>query len=106
MRASPLIELTRHKQGVVLPVKALAGAGRNEIRGVHNGSLKVAVTQVAEKGKANRAIISLLSRLLEIPKSDIELTSGTTSNNKQFLLHAVDVARLKQQLTLLLENGN
>ena len=48
-----MIELTEHSEGVVLPVRAQAGASKNGIRGEQNGMLKVSVTQIAEKGKAN-----------------------------------------------------
>ena len=41
--------------GTQLGIKALPGSRRNGITGVHDGLLKVAVTQVAEKGKANAA---------------------------------------------------
>ncbi len=57
-------ELAAHPEGVVLLVRAQPGARENAIRGVQNGVLKVAVTQVAEKGKANKAIVELLCRSL------------------------------------------
>ena len=93
-----MIRLARHSRGVILPVQARAGARSNAIRGEHDGSLKVAVTQVAEKGKANRAIIKLLSKALGIPRSTIELISGTTSASKQFLLHDTTASQVQQQL--------
>ncbi len=40
------------KQGVELSVKAPPGSRTNEIRGSNDGSLKIAVTAIAEKGKA------------------------------------------------------
>ncbi len=105
-RASLLIKLTHHKEGVILPVKARAGARRNEIRGVHDGALKIAVRQVAEKGKANRAIVELLSQSLGIPKSDIELIHGGTSSNKQLLLRNAKADWLHQQLAVVLEKSH
>ena len=50
-----MIRLVTNSSGVVLPVKAQAGARRNAITGEHDGALKVAVSQVPEKGKANAA---------------------------------------------------
>ena len=40
--------------------------------------LKVAVTAVPEKGKANAALIALLSKEWKIPKSQIVLEKGDT----------------------------
>ncbi|MGI9518471.1 MAG: DUF167 domain-containing protein [Pirellulaceae bacterium] len=69
--------------GVILPVKVAAGARKREIRGVQNGALKIAVTAVAEKGKANKAVIELLAEWLDVPKSAIEIVSGSTASQKQ-----------------------
>ena len=91
----PVIAIEPHPDGVILPVRAHAGARRNEIRGEQDGALKVSVTQAPEKGKANKAIIELLAKRLGLRKSQIELLSGETSPQKRFLVRAVtaDVLR-------------
>jgi uncharacterized protein (TIGR00251 family) len=81
-----MIELRPHERGVLLPVQAHAGARRNGVLGVRNGMLRVAVTAAPEKGKANQAIVAVLSEALGVAKSSIELVSGATSAKKQFLL--------------------
>jgi uncharacterized protein (TIGR00251 family) len=92
------LDLKQTDAGVELPVKALAGSRRNEIRGVVNGMLKVSVTAVAEKGKANQAIIKLLAKELGIAKSRIELISGPTSSAKKFLVSGAQSFTLEEQL--------
>ncbi|MFV2069914.1 MAG: DUF167 domain-containing protein [Pirellulales bacterium] len=72
------------EDGIVLPVRVRAGAGRNAVSVGSDGTLRVGVTQVAERGKANRAVIALLSKQLSIRKSQIELQSGQTSPQKRF----------------------
>ena len=79
LKAWSVIDLEQLAEGIVLPVKARAGASRNEITGVHNGMLKVSVTQAPEKGKANQAILKLLATSLKLQKSQIEIVSGQTS---------------------------
>jgi len=81
-----LIDLEPHPEGVVLPVRARPGARRNEVRGEQNGRLKVSVTQVAEKGKANKAILKLLGAALGVRRSQLELLSGDTSSEKRILI--------------------
>ncbi len=93
-----MINLEEREAGVVLPVKAHAGARRNEIRGILNGMLRVSVTQAPEKGKANKAIIALLAKELSLRKSQIELISGETSGQKRFLVSAVSLAELEERL--------
>ncbi len=82
------IELRETDAGVILPVKVTAGARKSEIRGVQNGALKVAVTAVAEKGKANKAVIQLLAKWLDVPKSSIQISAGSTSSHKRLLVEA------------------
>lgn len=81
-----MIKLEPHPRGVVLPVRAHAGARRSAILGEREGALRVAVTAAPEKGKANRAIIDLLSKSFGVAKSSIELVAGETSPQKRFLV--------------------
>jgi len=89
-----MIALEPHADGVILPVKAHAGARRNAIEGVHDGSLRISVTQAPEKGKANKAIAELLAKALKLRKSQVELISGETSPQKKFLVRDVTAEEL------------
>ncbi|MBN2579835.1 MAG: DUF167 domain-containing protein [Pirellulales bacterium] len=93
-----MIALEPHAEGVILLVRARPGARRNEIRGAQAGMLKVCVTQVAEKGKANKAIVEFLSKSLGLRKSQIELLSGETSAQKRFLIRDVSLEELQAVL--------
>jgi uncharacterized protein len=93
-----MIALEEHAEGVVLPVRAQPGARRNEIRGDQQGALKVCVTQVAEKGKANKAVIEVLCDELGLRKSQLELLSGETSQQKKFLVRGLTAAQLAERI--------
>jgi uncharacterized protein (TIGR00251 family) len=82
----------------VLPVRAQPGARDSAVRGLQDGALKVAVTQVAEKGKANKALVALLSTALGVKKSQVELLSGTTSSQKRFLIRGISPEQLRERL--------
>ena len=56
----------------------------NSLVWLDDDTVKISVTAIPEKGKANQAIIQLLSKELNIPKSSIELTRGATAKIKQF----------------------
>jgi uncharacterized protein (TIGR00251 family) len=84
-----MIHLETTPEGVVLSVKAKAGARVNALQGAHDGALKVAVTQAPERGKANRAILDLVAETLKLRKSQITLLSGETSSQKRFLVTGV-----------------
>ena len=81
-----MIELIEHSSGVILLVRAHAGARKNGILGERDGMLRVAVTAAPEKGKANKAIVALLAKTLGIAKTSIELIAGETSPQKRFLI--------------------
>ena len=92
------IALEPHPEGTILPVRAHPGARRNEIRGEQNGMLRVSVTQAPEKGKANKALIAVLSKGLSLKKSQIELISGATSPEKRFLVREVSLSQLQERI--------
>ncbi len=93
-----MIDLKPHPEGTILPVRAQPGARRNEIRGPGDGALKVCVTQSPEKGKANKALIGLLSKQLSLRKSQFELIAGQTSREKQFLVRGITPEELAKRL--------
>lgn len=96
-----MIRLEAHSAGVVLPVRAQPRARRDEIRGEQDGALKVAVTQPAEKGKANKAIVILLAKSFQLRKSQFELLSGATSSTKKILIRGADLVQIRRMLAEL-----
>jgi len=93
-----MITLEENDRGVIIPVKAQASARKNAIVGERQGAARIAVTATPEKGKANRAIIDLLSETLGFPKSAIELISGDTSPQKRFLIVGADADEIQKRL--------
>jgi hypothetical protein len=69
---------------ILLKVKASAKhsaiEGMIEIDG--KKYLKIAIKAVPEKGKANKMIIDFLSKTWKIPKQNLEISSGKTSQYK------------------------
>lgn len=100
-----MIELDVTDEGIILPVKARPGARTSGIRGVHDGALRVSVTQAAEKGKANKALLGVLGKTLGLRKSQIELVSGPTSSRKRFLVRDVSEEQLRQRLEAALSQS-
>jgi len=65
-----------------LPVKVAAGASRSAIAGWSGGRLKIRINAVAERGKANAALIELIATTLGLPKSAVRVAAGATSARK------------------------
>jgi hypothetical protein len=100
-----MLELKTQGDAVLLPVRGQPGGRRNEIRGIQQGMLKVSVTQVAEKGKANKALAEVLCRELGLRKSQVELVSGETSREKRFLVRQITAAELSARIDAVLRGA-
>lgn len=81
-------------EGVRLELRVTPRAGRNEIGAVRDGRLRVKVTAAPEDGKANAAVVKLLSKSWHIPASCMEIISGEASREKTLLLRGVALADL------------
>ena len=81
-------------EGVKLAVRVVPNASSNEIEGWHQDEtgadeLKIRVTAAPEKGKANKAVIELLSKNLKIGKSKVVMLQGGTGRRKKFFIREV-----------------
>ncbi len=77
--------------GIKLFIKVSPKASANLIRGVeavsdNQTAVKILVTAVPEEGKANKAVINLLAKMLKLPKSDMCVIQGETSKVKTLLI--------------------
>jgi uncharacterized protein (TIGR00251 family) len=93
-----MIELADHPEGLLVPVRAQPGARGIGIRGEHAGMLKLAVSQVAEKGKANKALAEALAKGLGLKRSQVELESGQTQREKKFLVRGIARDELAERI--------
>ena len=78
-----------------LRVRVSPRARRNAVLGLREGTLKISVTAVPERGKANDAVVALLAEALAIPASSVEIVSGAASKDKwvEVDLPAEEIAR-------------
>ncbi|MGK5595106.1 MAG: DUF167 domain-containing protein [Parachlamydiaceae bacterium] len=78
-------------EDAIIKVKVLPNASSNKIIGWENDELKIRLTAIPEKGKANEALIKLLAKRLDIPLSSIKVIGGTTSRHKKLLIKNLDI---------------
>ena len=84
--------------GLSLFVRVTPNSGRDAVEGVEtrdDGSvvLRLRVRAVPDKGKANAAVIALLAKSLNLPKSAIALASRESARLKTFRIEGeVDLA--------------
>ncbi len=92
------LDLQTCADGVVLKVRAVAGASRERVVGLHGGALKLATTAAPEKGKANRRLLSLLAGSLGLSPGELELVSGETGREKRVLIRGLTADDLRIRL--------
>ena len=75
-------------------IKVRAGGRCNAVNGEHSGALRVLVTVAREKGKANKSVVEVLAKALDVRKSSVEIISGLTSADKRVAVEGIDVEEL------------
>jgi uncharacterized protein len=72
------------EHALILTLKVIPRAAANQFCGfLADGSLKVKIAAVAEKGKANDELCSFLARALAVPNDRVQIISGATSQRKR-----------------------
>ncbi|TPW31147.1 DUF167 domain-containing protein [Martelella alba] len=97
--------ITPAENHVDITIRLTPNGGRDELAGIREDAagsayLTARVTAVAEKGKANKALIALVAKRLGIAKSSISIISGETARMKklriagdpEFLMEALNRA--------------
>ena len=74
------------KNGVKCNLKVTANASQNIVAKIKDGVLKVRVTATPEDGKANDAVIKLLSREWKISASSMAIISGQSKRHKMLYI--------------------
>lgn len=65
-----------------ITVRVTPKAARSGVAGFVGGVLRVKVAAPPVKGKANKELVALLSRVLGVDKSQISIATGEASRNK------------------------
>jgi uncharacterized protein (TIGR00251 family) len=74
--------LRRTASGVTLVLRVQPRARRTALEVDKSGALKSAVTAPPEDGKANAAVVDLLSREWRLPKSAFDVVKGAAARSK------------------------
>lgn len=84
---------------VKISLRVYPNASRNEMVGFTDGVLRVKVSAPPIKGKANRELVTFLSRLLGVGKSSVNIIKGHTARNKVVAIDGLSRAEVIQRLS-------
>jgi uncharacterized protein YggU (UPF0235/DUF167 family) len=93
------------KGALVVHVRLTPRGGRDQLEGIETladgrAVLKARVRAAPEKGLANAALVELVARTLDVPKSAVSVVSGATSRVKAVRVTG-DTAALRKRLETL-----
>jgi uncharacterized protein (TIGR00251 family) len=92
--SAPVLDLDRDGH-VLLTVHVQPGARRAGIVGTHGDALKVRVAAPPVDGKANAAVVELLTEVLDAP---VQLVAGASSRRKRLRITGLDQAAVQRCL--------
>lgn len=85
--------------GVYLKIRVQPRGRKNQVEGVHGGSLKVRLTAPPVEGEANKALVDFLSKFLGVRKSSVTIASGEKSRDKKVLVKDATPEAIARSLT-------
>lgn len=88
-----------------ITVRVQPKAKRSEVVRWQDGAVRVRVTAAPEKGRANHAVVQLLSEVLGIPKSAITIERGATSRTKVVRIEGLSEEEVRGRVDDNIEGG-
>lgn len=80
------VEFCENPQGIRLRIFLQPKASRDQVVGLHDNELKIAITAPPVDGQANAHLLKFLSKLFKVPKSSIQLEKGELQRHKQIFV--------------------
>jgi uncharacterized protein (TIGR00251 family) len=95
------------RKGIVITIEVTAGSKCNIFPAVFNEWRKAIgcrVTASALEGRANRAVVAVIAKTLDIPQSAVHIQSGASSPVKRILIEGVSKPDIVSRLESLLHS--
>jgi len=89
--------------GCILTVHIQPGARGAGVVGAHGDALKIRIDAPPIDGKANQALLALLAKQLELPKSRFSILSGESGRRKRVLVRGGSMACISAALQIAAE---
>lgn len=80
---------------VVIDVRVIPRAKRNEISGERDGAIVVRLAAPPVEGAANDVLVSYLAESLDVPRRQVRIVSGERSRHKRVAIAGIDLERIR-----------
>ena len=84
--------------GVMLTVRVLPRASRNQVVGIEQGAIKIKLTAPPVEGAANAALIEFVAGWLGVRKSAVSIVSGEKARHKRVQVMGLAVEAVNKKL--------
>ncbi|HVQ56043.1 MAG TPA: DUF167 domain-containing protein [Pyrinomonadaceae bacterium] len=88
-----MIAFIENDVSITFSVRVIPRSPKAEIVGEYDGALKIKLKSPPVDGAANNELIRFLSKLLEVPKANIEIVAGETTRSKRIRVSGITSAR-------------
>jgi uncharacterized protein (TIGR00251 family) len=79
-------------------IKVVPKSSRDRVAGWMGDTLKVCVTAAPERGRANAAVVSVLSDALGIPRAAVRIVAGETSPRKTAEIDGLEMNEVRRRI--------
>ncbi len=88
------------RRGIALAIRVIPRARTDEVSEIMaDGTIKIRLKAPPVEGKANAALVRLLSKVLEVPQNAIEIIGGETRRNKLVAILDVDPVKVQEKIS-------
>ena len=92
------MHIIEEDNSVTFNVRVIPRSSRSEIVGEHDDAIKVRLFSPPVDGAANKELIRLFAKTLDVSKSAVEIISGETSKTKRLKIAGVTAEQLRSVL--------
>ena len=90
---------------VKLAIKVIPSSSSDCIVGWLEDTLKIKVKAPADKGKANKAVVSVIEKSLLLQKGSVSIESGLTASKKIIAITGYDATDIAARLSALIDKN-
>lgn len=81
-----MLNIKEEKNGISIKVTVVPNSSKSMAVGIFDGVLKLKLNSPPIEGKANKEVIEYFSKLINVPKTSIEISKGNKNKVKTLLI--------------------
>ena len=92
------MKISEHDGAITFDVRVIPRSSKSEIVGEIDGVIKIKLKAPPVDGAANEELVKLLSKLIGVSKSAVEITNGKSGRTKRLRIIGINTKTLREAL--------